>query len=201
MIRFGHPAAGFSGFASKPICLLKPHKGGKGCLPFSTHIPENTSESKTSPPLTFRNNEGLRGNDGVGVPYRIQREKPRVQADPKTMMRRKTYSDRNDCECGALLNAEYKTLLSGKGQNKNSWNKRHWRSGRAGARPPGGPVFVAQRRQGLFGGLERGLRRGGTPLTGPFPPPGGQPTTQNEQPSSARTPSTKQMISSLLSTC
>ena len=89
-------------------------------------------------------------------------------------------------------------LSSGKAQNKNSRNKRHWRLGRAGARPPGGRVFIAQRKQGLFGGLERGLRRGGTPLTGPFPPPGGHPTKQNEKPSSVCTTPTKQMIFSLL---
>ena len=106
-----------------------------------------------------------------------------------------------------LLSLPSKTLLqrknplpSGKAQNKTSQNKRHWRSGRAGARPPGGRVFFAQRKQGLFGGLERGLRRGGTPLTGPFPPPGGQPTTHNEQPASVCTHSTKQRICTHLTT-
>ena len=68
------------------------------------------------------------------------------------------------------LATEENPMSSGKAQNKTSRNNRHWQSGRAGARPPGGRVFVAQRKQGLFGGLERGLRRGGTPLLRPLSP-------------------------------
>ena len=161
------------GFASKPICLLSRIRAAKHIFispPTCRKIQPNRKRKILG---CFRKMYNFPEMTEQGVPYIL------LPLPSKTLLQRK------------------QPLRSGKAQNKTSQNKRHWRSGRAGARPPGGRVFVAQHKQGLFGGLERGLRRGGTPLTGPFPPPGGQPTTQNEQPASARTTSSKQRIFSL----
>ena len=54
------------GFASKPICLLKPHKGVKAYLYFSTHMPEKTTESETQNSWMLPKNAQLSGNDGAG---------------------------------------------------------------------------------------------------------------------------------------
>jgi len=53
-----------------------------------------------------------------------------------------------------------KPLPSGKPQNKNSRNNRHWLSGRAGARPPSGRVFNAQAKAGVAWGFGKGPQRG-----------------------------------------
>ena len=124
-----------------------------------------------------------------GVPYillplpsktLLQRKTPCPQEKPKTKLCRTSVTGGQSCTHFACNTSLARMLL-----------------GQSECRTPGGRVFVAQRKQGLFGGLERGLRGGGTPLTGPFPPPGGHPTTESGKSASVCTPSTKQMFSPL----
>jgi len=92
------------GFASKPICLLKPHKGGKDYLPFTTHMPEQTEIDCNA--LYYHSvipgKAGMtarwyyrRGNDEGGVPHillllpsktLLQRKTPCPQEKPKTKL-------------------------------------------------------------------------------------------------------------------